>query len=168
MIHNHWWEYARLNGKLIADMMIELLDPAVLFELDTYWIKVGGSDPARTGANTWANAPRLLHIKDGPGEREAAQDRDRGGIMDFPAILKAGGVQYRMVDYGSRPGGRRRARSCSKKLSLYERFAQMKKALLVWGGWDGHEPKQCTDIFAPILERRRLSMSKSATRSTPI
>jgi uncharacterized protein len=27
----------------------------------------------------------------------------------------------------------------------------MKKALMVWGGWDGHEPKQCTDIFAPIL-----------------
>ena len=27
----------------------------------------------------------------------------------------------------------------------------MKKALLVWGGWDGHEPKQCVDVFAPIL-----------------
>jgi type 1 glutamine amidotransferase len=27
-----------------------------------------------------------------------------------------------------------------------------KKALMVWGGWSGHEPKQCVDIFAPILE----------------
>ncbi len=27
----------------------------------------------------------------------------------------------------------------------------MKSALLVWGGWDGHEPKQCIDIFAPFL-----------------
>ena len=27
----------------------------------------------------------------------------------------------------------------------------MKNAMLVWGGWDGHEPKQCIDIFAPIL-----------------
>lgn len=27
-----------------------------------------------------------------------------------------------------------------------------KKALMVWGGWEGHEPKQCVDIFAPILE----------------
>jgi type 1 glutamine amidotransferase len=26
----------------------------------------------------------------------------------------------------------------------------MKKALFVWGGWDGHEPKQCVDIFAPL------------------
>jgi type 1 glutamine amidotransferase len=28
-----------------------------------------------------------------------------------------------------------------------------KKALFVWGGWEGHEPKQCVDIFAPILEQ---------------
>ena len=28
-----------------------------------------------------------------------------------------------------------------------------KKVLINWGGWDGHEPKQCTDVFAPILER---------------
>jgi type 1 glutamine amidotransferase len=27
----------------------------------------------------------------------------------------------------------------------------MKSALMVWGGWDGHEPKQCVDIFAPFL-----------------
>ncbi len=26
-----------------------------------------------------------------------------------------------------------------------------KKALMVWGGWDGHEPQQCVDIFAPFL-----------------
>lgn len=28
----------------------------------------------------------------------------------------------------------------------------MKTALFVWGGWEGHEPKQCVDIFAPFLE----------------
>jgi len=28
----------------------------------------------------------------------------------------------------------------------------MKSALMVWGGWDGHEPKQCVDIFAPFLQ----------------
>ena len=28
-----------------------------------------------------------------------------------------------------------------------------KKALINWGGWDGHEPKQCTELFAPILEK---------------
>lgn len=28
----------------------------------------------------------------------------------------------------------------------------MKSVLMVWGGWDGHEPKQCVDVFAPILD----------------
>jgi type 1 glutamine amidotransferase len=28
----------------------------------------------------------------------------------------------------------------------------MKRALMVWGGWDGHEPKQCVDTFAPFLQ----------------
>ena len=26
-----------------------------------------------------------------------------------------------------------------------------KNALMVWGGWDGHEPNQCVDIYAPYL-----------------
>lgn len=28
----------------------------------------------------------------------------------------------------------------------------MRQALIVWGGWDGHQPKQCAEIFAPFLE----------------
>ena len=27
----------------------------------------------------------------------------------------------------------------------------MKSMLFVWGGWDGHEPKQCVDVFAPLM-----------------
>ena len=23
---------------------------------------------------------------------------------------------------------------------------------MVWGGWDGHEPRKCVDLFAPFLE----------------
>ena len=30
----------------------------------------------------------------------------------------------------------------------------MKRALMVWGGWEGHEPKQCVDIFAPFLDEQ--------------
>lgn len=27
----------------------------------------------------------------------------------------------------------------------------MKKSLFVWGGWEGHEPRQCVERFAPAL-----------------
>ena len=33
-----------------------------------------------------------------------------------------------------------------------------KRALLVWGGWDGHEPKQCVDRFVPFLESEGFSV----------
>jgi len=28
----------------------------------------------------------------------------------------------------------------------------MKRALFVWGGWEGHEPKACVDVVAPVIE----------------
>ncbi|MBA2481837.1 MAG: ThuA domain-containing protein [Planctomycetes bacterium] len=28
----------------------------------------------------------------------------------------------------------------------------MKNAVMVWGGWDGHQPKECVDRFAPFLK----------------
>lgn len=38
-----------------------------------------------------------------------------------------------------------------------------KKAIMVWGGWDGHEPKQCVDIFAPILQAAGFAVTISDT-----
>ena len=38
-----------------------------------------------------------------------------------------------------------------------------KKALFVWGGWEGHEPKQCVDIFAPWLEKQGFEVIISDT-----
>ena len=34
---------------------------------------------------------------------------------------------------------------------------------MVWGGWNGHEPKQCADIFAPWLETQGYSVEVSDT-----
>ncbi len=37
----------------------------------------------------------------------------------------------------------------------------MKKALMIWGGWDGHEPKQCVDIFEPVLKKEGFDVKVS-------
>ena len=39
----------------------------------------------------------------------------------------------------------------------------MKKALVVWGGWDGHEPRQCADVFVPILREKGFDVQVSDT-----
>lgn len=38
-----------------------------------------------------------------------------------------------------------------------------KSALFVWGGWDGHEPKQCVDIFAPYMAKNGYEVTISDT-----
>ena len=39
----------------------------------------------------------------------------------------------------------------------------MKRVLFVWGGWDGHEPKQCVDIFAPLMRQAGFEVTISDT-----
>jgi type 1 glutamine amidotransferase len=41
--------------------------------------------------------------------------------------------------------------------------AKKKKALFVWGGWEGHEPKQCVEIFAPWLQEQGFDVEISHT-----
>lgn len=39
----------------------------------------------------------------------------------------------------------------------------MKSALFVWGGWEGHEPKKCVDVFAPLLAEEGYEVEISHT-----
>jgi hypothetical protein len=39
----------------------------------------------------------------------------------------------------------------------------MKRALMVWGGWDGHEPKKCVERFAPYLRASGFEVEISDT-----
>ncbi len=34
---------------------------------------------------------------------------------------------------------------------------------MVWGGWDGHEPKKCVEVFAPFLEEKGFEVIISDT-----
>jgi len=39
----------------------------------------------------------------------------------------------------------------------------MKKALIVWGGWEGHQPRECADLFGSILRKRGFDVVVSNT-----
>ena len=38
-----------------------------------------------------------------------------------------------------------------------------KSALFVWGGWEGHQPKACVDIFAPLVQAAGYQVEVSDT-----
>ena len=42
---------------------------------------------------------------------------------------------------------------------MFEEYG--KKALIVWGGWDGHEPEQVAEIYKGILEEENFDVEVS-------
>lgn len=51
----------------------------------------------------------------------------------------------------------------AKKIISMNKVQKKKSALFVWGGWSGHEPKKCVDIFAPWLEKQGFNVEVSDT-----
>ncbi len=90
-IHNHWWEFLSIDSGHVYKAMLDYLDPQVLFEVDTYWVKTAGLNPATVVRELGARAP-LLHIKDGPCNKEESMTAVGDGIMDFHSIVEAGGT----------------------------------------------------------------------------
>jgi sugar phosphate isomerase/epimerase len=87
--HNHWWEFQLVEGQHPYDVLLDGLDSSIFFELDTYWTQVAGDDPVAWIKKLGARVP-LLHIKDGPGTQPEPQVAAGEGIMDIPALIKAG------------------------------------------------------------------------------
>lgn len=87
--HNHWWEIEPVEGQRPYTIMLETLDPAVFFEIDVYWVQVGGVDPADMIRECGARA-QLLHIKDGPADAPPSDMVPVGqGRVDIPAAVRA-------------------------------------------------------------------------------
>jgi sugar phosphate isomerase/epimerase len=107
-IHNHWWEYRnKVGGRYVYEVLLENLDKDIFFEVDTYWVKVAGQDPATIVKKMGSRAP-LLHIKDGPAKWNDMLPKDLPdpmtavgkGTQNFPAIVQAadGNTEWMVVE----------------------------------------------------------------------
>ncbi len=107
-VHNHWWEFEKTDGVIPFYYFKDHLDSTVFFEIDTYWAKTGGVDPAKAVADFGKRAP-FLHIKDGPakkGDTMFACVPSGQGSMNFPSIVKAGGtnIKWMIVEFDEYAG----------------------------------------------------------------
>ena len=106
-LHNHWWEFRNvIDGRVAFEVLMDDLEEDVFFELDTYWLKVAGHDPADVVARFGERAP-YLHIKDGPAEWTDKMATDPPpmtpvgkGTQDFPEIVKAanGATEWMVIE----------------------------------------------------------------------
>jgi sugar phosphate isomerase/epimerase len=97
--HNHWWEFDTfVDGRPAYQHMAELLDPSVFFQIDTYWVKVGGKDTVSVIKELGNRVP-LLHVKDGPADApESDMVAVGSGVMDWKSIFGARTVDWHIVE----------------------------------------------------------------------
>jgi sugar phosphate isomerase/epimerase len=102
MIHNHVAEYLEVEGTYPYKYLLSNTDPGVLFEIDTYWVRVAGCDPVKVVREIGKRAP-FLHIKDGPGIHDKPNVAVGSGIMDFPGLIEAseGNAEWLIVEFDS-------------------------------------------------------------------
>jgi len=107
-IHNHWWEYRnKVGGRFVYEVLLDNLDKDIFFEVDTYWVKVAGQDPAVIVKKMGSRVP-LLHIKDGPAKWSDLLPKDLPdpmtavgkGTQNFPAVVQAadGNTEWMVVE----------------------------------------------------------------------
>ncbi len=100
-LHNHWWEFQPIaEGGYPFYLLKELIEPEIFFEIDTYWTKVAGVDPAQVVGDYGERAP-LLHIKDATVlSTDGPMVAVGQGVQDFPAIARAanGATQWMIVE----------------------------------------------------------------------
>ncbi|MBB2924803.1 sugar phosphate isomerase/epimerase [Cellulomonas cellasea] len=99
--HNHHIEFARLDGRLMLDVIADTA-PDLGMEIDVHWVHRGGHDPVATLAQH-AGRVRLVHLKDyrigllPPVAAELLSAGDVGGFMrEFRDV-----VQFAEVGQGT-------------------------------------------------------------------
>lgn len=97
--HNHSFEFQQFDGKYALDILYENTDPRLVqAEIDTYWVKHGGEDPAAY-IRKYAGRVPILHLKDMAPDGSFAEVGH--GILDWDSIFQAAaesGVRWMAVE----------------------------------------------------------------------
>jgi sugar phosphate isomerase/epimerase len=105
--HNHHFEFDKFDGEYGLDLLYANSDPKLIqAEIDTYWVKRGGVDPASYIRQYSGRIP-LLHIKDMANDEAQSFAEVGTGILDWPGIFAAAeeaGVQAYIVEQDTCPG----------------------------------------------------------------
>lgn len=87
--HNHSFEFEPVDGRPGMAILLDAVDPGLVkLELDLYWVRHGGEDPAgylrRLGRQV-----ALVHLKDMADDAEGSFAEVGEGVLDWRAIFEA-------------------------------------------------------------------------------
>lgn len=97
--HNHAHEFRKMDGKLILERICEDIPAEDMgVTLDTYWVQVGGADPAQWLEKLAGRIP-CIHLKDCAFGQKMASIGE--GNINFDRVFEkaeAGGTKYMLVE----------------------------------------------------------------------
>ena len=85
--HNHAFEFEKVDGKLIFDILIDEL-PQLNFILDTYWVKYAGYDYLEYIKKIGAERLKNVHFKDMKSEPQGEICPCGEGVIDFSPVIR--------------------------------------------------------------------------------
>ncbi len=99
--HNHHTELVRVGDRTGLSILMEESDPALCFEIDTYWIQYGGGDPIYWIDRVRDRCP-VIHFKDmAVSGREQVMAEVGEGNLNWSGIVaacEAAGAQWYVVE----------------------------------------------------------------------
>jgi sugar phosphate isomerase/epimerase len=102
-IHNHPDEMVMVDGIPAYRRFLDECSKNVIWQVDTYWVKLAGLDPAAVINDIGKQCPSI-HLKDGMlAGRQGPLNPLGDGVMDIPAMIKAAGDRTLIAeqDYGT-------------------------------------------------------------------
>ena len=103
--HNHAFEFEKIDGKLIYDVLIEEL-PDLDFIIDTYWVKYAGYDYLEYIKRLGKERVKNVHFKDMATEPKGDICPCGNGIIDFKPVIELCdglGIENALVEQDNAP-----------------------------------------------------------------
>lgn len=103
--HNHAFEFEKVAGKLIYDILIDEL-PDLNFIIDTYWIKYAGYDYLEYIRRLGKDRVKNVHFKDMQSEPQGDICPCGNGVIDFAPVIKLCdelGIENALVEQDNAP-----------------------------------------------------------------
>jgi len=96
-LHNHYWEFEVVDGRLAIEWMVDEC-PDVTLELDTYWATNFGANKAADMVTKFRDKVKLMHVKDGPMVKDEPMTAAGSGKVDIAEAIRAGDPNWLILE----------------------------------------------------------------------
>ncbi len=96
-MHNHYWEFETLDGRLKIEWLLDEC-PDLTLELDLYWCTNFGAQTASAIAKMFKDRVQLMHVKDGPMVRDEPMTAAGAGKVDLADAIPAANPNWLILE----------------------------------------------------------------------